>query len=173
MRNLTLALTRTINFQIRDALQELAVGNGVDLRLNTPVRTVIVESVPESDKNKNVVKGVELEDGTVLDADIVVTNADLPYAYDSLLKFEGAKSESERVNKMDFSCSVVEFQWCLKDKAPELLQHNVFLSSEYKESWNRPYFPEDFADPKQHNFYVHCPTVGGHFILLWCATWCA
>jgi phytoene dehydrogenase-like protein len=55
------------------------------------------------------------------------------------------------------SCSVIEFNWCLDKEVPNLLHHNVFLSGDYKGSWDRPAVIDDFAAPKQHNFYCHNP----------------
>ena len=52
---------------------------------------------------------------------------------------------------------MIEFNWCLDKEVPNLLHHNVFLSGDYKGSWDRPAVIDDFAAPKQHNFYCHNP----------------
>jgi phytoene desaturase len=55
---------------IPDVLRDHAVMSGVTLRLSTPVRSIRIEG--------GRVRGVELESGEVLDADIVVSNAGGP-----------------------------------------------------------------------------------------------
>lgn len=70
---------------------------------------------------------------------------------------EPIKKEAARLDTLSYSASVIGFNWAIKGKL-NLLHHNVFLSSDYKGSWDRPTFPEDFDAPKQHNFYVHNPS---------------
>ena len=71
--------------------------------------------------------------------------------------FPEAKKEAERWEDAEYSCSVIEFNWCLDTQVDDLLHHNVFLSGDYKGSWNRPATTSDFDAPKQHNFYCHNP----------------
>jgi phytoene desaturase (3,4-didehydrolycopene-forming) len=103
--------------------------------------------------------GVLLASGETLSADVVIANPDLPYVFDALLPAGGAayKAEASRVDSMDYSASVIAFNWALKAPLPGLLHHNVFLSSDYEGSWVRPCTPESMAAPRQLNFYVHNP----------------
>ena len=64
----------------------------------------------------------------------------------------------ERASRLQYSCSVLAYYFCLKGQVPGLLQHNVFLSEDYKGSWDRPCFPEDMSPERQLNFYVHNPS---------------
>ena len=61
-------------------------------------------------------------------------------------------------NRMDYSCGVMAYYFCLNKEVPGLFQHNVFLGSDYKASWDRPWTPSDLDAPKQPNFYVHKPS---------------
>lgn len=111
-------------------------------------------------KATQVVKGVQLASGEVMEADVVVANPDLPCVWEQMIDhetFPEAKKEAERWEDAEYSCSVIEYNWCLDKRIPDLLHHNVFLSGDYKGSWNRPCAPSDFAAPKQHNFYCHNP----------------
>jgi phytoene desaturase (3,4-didehydrolycopene-forming) len=117
-------------------------------------------SAIEGSKATQKVTGVRLESGEVLSADVVVANPDLPCVWDQMIDhatFPEAKKEAERWEDADYSCSVIEFNWCLDATVPDLLHHNVFLSGDYKGSWERPACVDDFAAPKQHNFYCHNP----------------
>jgi phytoene dehydrogenase-like protein len=50
--------------------------------------------------------GVVLKDGRKLEADVIVVNADLPYAYRELLKDE---REARKLDKKKFTCSAIMF----------------------------------------------------------------
>eukprot|EP00976_Prorocentrum_cordatum_P087561 1186957-Prorocentrum_minimum.AAC.3 len=41
------------------------------------------------------------------------------------------EAESERLSKMEYSCAVIAYNWCVEGKLAGLLQHNVFLGSDY------------------------------------------
>ena len=129
------------------------------------------------------VRGVTLAGGEFVPSDIVVANADLPYVFSSLLSSGSSSAaaaaaspltppspppspprpeydaEAARVDAMDFSASVVAFNWALSAPLPGLLHHNVFLSSDFKGSWDRPCAPSDMDAPRQLNFYAHYPCV--------------
>jgi phytoene desaturase (3,4-didehydrolycopene-forming) len=161
--------------KVSEGLQKLCDKFNVQTRLNSKVIEILTEDLllndssddSSGDKNKNNNKysstgkkviGVKLEDGTVLKANVIVANPDIPRVFDDLLdSVPEAEKESERLEKMDYSCSIIEFNWCLKKQLPELLHHNVFLSGAYETAWERPATVSDFDAPKQHNFYCCNP----------------
>ena len=153
--------------KVRQSLQALADEEGVVTRLGAEVAQIVTTPLAEGEasaiegsKATQKVTGVRLESGEVLSADVVVANPDLPCVWDQMIDhatFPEAKKEAERWEDADYSCSVIEFNWCLDATVPDLLHHNVFLSGDYKGSWERPACVEDFAAPKQHNFYCHNP----------------
>ena len=151
--------------KVRESLKALCDKTGAKVRVNSEVAEIITEEVPGLGERKGgthtgrKVTGVRLKSGEVLGADVVVANPDLPCVWDQMLGSVGepGRKESEKLDKAEYSCSVLEFNWSLKKEIPGLLHHNVFLSSDYKGSWNRPATPSDFASPKQHNFYCHNP----------------
>ena len=153
--------------KVRQSLQQLADEEGVVTRLGAEVAQIVTTPLAEGEaspiagsKATQKVTGVRLENGEVLSADVVVANPDLPCVWDQMIDhatFPEAKKEAERWEDAEYSCSVIEFNWCLDATVPDLLHHNVFLSGDYKGSWERPVCVEDFAAPKQHNFYCHNP----------------
>lgn len=153
--------------KVRQSLQALADEEGVVTRLGAEVAQIVTTPLAEGEasaiagsKATQKVTGVRLESGEVLSADVVVANPDLPCVWDQMIDhatFPEAKKEAERWEDAEYSCSVIEFNWCLDATVPDLLHHNVFLSGDYKGSWERPACVEDFAAPKQHNFYCHNP----------------
>jgi phytoene desaturase (3,4-didehydrolycopene-forming) len=153
---------------VRGSLQKLADEEGAETRVNAGVAAILTEpldastrasEVPGSKATRRVV-GVRLESGETIDADVVVANPDLPCVWEQLIdheEFPEAKREAERWEDAEYSCSVIEFNFCLDVVIPDLLHHNVFLSGDYKGSWERPCCVDDFAAPRQHNFYCHNP----------------
>ena len=81
---------------IVDALVNVGKRLGVEYKLSCAVERVLVD-------NKNRVKGVRLETGQVMEADIVVVNADLVYAYNNL--FDGPHNETTPIEKQPFKAS--------------------------------------------------------------------
>eukprot|EP00798_Chlamydomonas_sp_ICE-L_P025599 gene25599-11251_t len=82
---------------------------------------------------------------------------DVPLSY-GLLRggaMEYGRKEEARISKLDYSAGVIAFNWCFNKRLHSLLHHNVFLSSEFRRSWNRATCPDTLAFSP--NFYVHCP----------------
>jgi phytoene desaturase len=101
------------------------------------------------------VRGVTLEGGESVWADIVIANADLPYVYEHLLPNDGSAA---RLSRKKFTSSALMFYWGVKgERSPELLHHNVFLADdEYRASFDRIF--GDLTLPEQPSFYVNAPT---------------
>ncbi len=124
----------------------LAEGFGAVIRYNTPVQRVDLEG--------GRAVGVTTEDGERLRADVVVLNADLPYAYENLLP---DRALGEKMNKLQFTSSTLMFYWGLRgERSPELLHHNVFLSDHrYRESFEQIF--RGHTLPAEPSFYIHAP----------------
>jgi phytoene desaturase (3,4-didehydrolycopene-forming) len=128
-------------------LVEVGKSLGVEYRLSTPVSQI--KLAPD----ESSVIGVELESGEVLEADVVVNNSDLVYAYNHLLPASPyAKALSERPT----SCSSISFYWGLSRKVLELEAHNIFLADEYKESFDSIF--KKHLIPDEPSFYVNVPS---------------
>lgn len=97
-------------------------------------------------------KGVVLENGERLAADIVLANADLPYVYDRLLPKDGTH---EKLARKRYSSSTLMFYWGVRGEPPQaLLHHNCFLADHcYRESFDRIF--EDLTLPDVPSFYVN------------------
>ncbi|KAI1291268.1 phytoene dehydrogenase [Xylaria venustula] len=134
------------------ALQRVGERMGVKYRLNTPVRQILTHT------DGQTVRGVELDNGKIVEADIVVANADLVYAYSNL--FPQTRPETQRygkqLRKKDGSCSSISFYWSLDRKIPELQTHNIFLAEEYRESFDAIFDRQTLPD--EPSFYVNVPS---------------
>lgn len=129
------------------AFKRLAESNGVEIRYNTTVTKVCSNGVYCRDTyngtyNRNQSTGI----ATWIPSDLVVVNADLPYATNSLLEKEkdAIGTDDSKIiydwdDTFDFSSGVIAFHWCINRCLNELNTHNVFLCSDNttmaKQSW--------------------------------------
>jgi len=131
-------------YNIVEKLIALAQSLGVQFEYNKTVTKIIIE--------EKKAKGIRLLEGTEINADVVVANADLPYVYRELLP---DRKRSKQIDRMKFSCSAIVFHWALDKVYPQLGHHNVFLSADYKENLDKIFHENSMAE--KPSFYVHAP----------------
>jgi len=129
---------------VAESMLEAAKEHGVKLVLGSPVAKIELEG--------RRAKGVTLEDGTFHAADLLVSNADLPYVYSDLLPPSG---KTKRLRRAKYSCSAMVFHWGIDKVYPQLGQHNVFVSKKHKESCKKIFGENSFAEDP--SIYVHSP----------------
>ena len=160
--------------QVRDGLQRAAEACGA--RVQTCAEVVGIAS------NGARVTGVVLADGRRLAADLVVCNRDLPAAYE-LLAFsddssvasngissgsgdssssgsggsaaEYGRQQHARLGRLQFSSGVIAFNWDVSRRLEGLLHHNIFLSDQWRQSWQLAGSREELLP--RPNFYVCVP----------------
>ncbi len=137
---------------VLDALVRVGERHGARYRLNAPVRRVL------AGPDGRTARGVELEDGEVLEADAVVVNADLVYAYSNLLPraTPAADRYARSLRRRPGSCSSISFYWSVRRRCPELQTHNIFLADEYRESFDAIFRRQEL--PREPSFYVNVPS---------------
>jgi phytoene desaturase len=128
-----------------ETLTEIVEAQGVTIRYNSPVARILVDG--------KQVHGVELGGGERIEADVVVANADLPYVYEQLLPRDEAAIR--RLNGLKYTCSTLMFFWGVDKVYPQIEHHNVFLSNDYKGSFDRIF--HEHGMPDDLSFYVHAP----------------
>jgi phytoene desaturase len=101
------------------ALEKLGRELGVEYVYNAKVTRL--------EKSGDTITGALLEDGTRHTADTVVVNADLPYAYASLLG-----EPYKNIEKKRFSCSVVLLYIGTNREYPNIEHHNFNVSGDMK-----------------------------------------
>ena len=119
----------------------------MEYRLSTSVQSISI------DKATRKTNGVILEDGTLLPADIVVSNADLVYTYNNLLP---ETSYARSLSKREASCSSISFYWSISKVIPKLQAHNIFLADDYRESLDSIF--KQHLIPAEPSFYVNVPS---------------
>lgn len=103
--------------------------------------------------DKKQVTGVTLEDGTVIEADAVVCNADLVYAYHYLLP---PCPWTTTLAEKKLTSSSISFYWSMSEIIPQLDVHNIFLAESYQESFDEIF--QDHGLPSEASFYVNVPS---------------
>lgn len=146
------------------ALVKVGERLGVTYRLSTPVERVLMSI------DGKTAYGVKLASGEELQADVVVVNADLVYAYNNLFPTSSPPVDKKPDPKTDLapspyaqtlttragSCSSISFYWALSRTVPQLTTHNIFLATDYKESFDSIFY--DQSIPDEPSFYVNVPS---------------
>jgi phytoene desaturase len=130
------------------ALLKLFTSRGGTLRFNAPVAQVRVEN--------GSTKGITLDDGTEINSDIVVCNADPTTVYDKLIDdkhLKGNKSRSVKRKSQSMSLFVAYFG--AKKRYENLAHHTVVLGPRYggllKDIFDKKVLADDFS------LYLHAP----------------
>jgi phytoene desaturase len=129
---------------VAGSLRTLAERRGAQLILGTSVDRILTHN--------SHVAGVCLEDGRVLEADAIIANADLPYVYRELLPADGA---ANRLGRLRYSCSTINFLWGLDRAYPQIPPHALFLVDAYRENFEAIQNGATLAE--QPSVYFHAP----------------
>jgi phytoene desaturase len=131
-------------YRIVESLVKLARAASVEFIFDTAVDRI--------DTNTSYACGVLLADGTRLNTDVVLANADLPYVYQNLLPHDGL---AKKLSQKQFSCSAISFFWGTDKEYPELGPHTLFLADDYRENFER--IDRHLNLPANPNLYIHAP----------------
>ncbi len=153
---------------VTQALGGLMERQGVALRLSTTVERVRIE--------QGVARGVVLADGTHVDADIVVSDADAAHLYRDLVpRAEQALATRVKLSQAHYSMGLFVMYFGTTRTYPDVAHHTIWMGERYQELLNdifhRQKLAEDFslyvhrptatdpsfAPPGQDSFYVLCP----------------
>lgn len=125
---------------------------GGKVQLNAEVAEILVKG--------RKVTGVRMVDGTILNADQIVSNADSAFTYRTLIpeqyrqKYTNARVESM---KMSMSLFVIYFGTKRRYRDQGLAHHNIILGERYEgllsDIFKRKHLSEDFS------LYLHMPTI--------------
>ena len=132
-----------------DGLAKLMADEGIEVQLGKTVEKLIVE-----DKR---VQSVSLDDGTVISADLVISNADPAHLYQSMLPTESVHQSAKlkaQYSKKSMGLYVLFFG--TEGTYPDVAHHTIWLGQRYKELlrdiFHRKVISDDFS------IYLHRPT---------------
>ena len=134
---------------ITRALGALLERRGVAVRLGSTVSRIRVEA--------GVASAVELTDGGVIPADLVVSNADAAHLYTSMIpKAQQAWSSRLKLSAASYSMGLFVLYFGTRKTYPDVAHHTIWLGERYRELleeiFNKKVLSEDFS------LYLHRPT---------------
>lgn len=123
---------------------------GGELHLNSEVAQIIVDS-------QRRVKGVELKNGELLDADVVISNADVAWTYLHLIKPEfRRKYTDKRIERMSYSMSLFVYYFGTDRRYENIAHHEILMGPRYKGLLDDIFKYKRLAD--DFSLYLHRPT---------------
>ena len=153
---------------VTQALGGLMERQGITLCLSTTVERVRIE--------QGVARGVVLADGTNVEADVVVSDADAAHLYRDLVpRAEQALATRMKLSQAHYSMGLFVMYFGTTRTYPDVAHHTIWMGERYRELLNdifhRQKLSEDFSlyvhrptatDPSfapagQDSFYVLCP----------------
>lgn len=124
---------------------------GGRVELNTEVEEILVQG--------RKVTGVRLADGSVHNADVVVSNGDVAFTYRNLIREQYRKKYTDRkIDRIKYSMSLVVIYFGTKRRYldSKFAHHNIILNERYtgllKDIFSDAPLPKDFS------LYLHMPT---------------
>jgi phytoene desaturase len=137
-------------YRIVEDLLALAEEMGVMIHTRAPVQEIIVQD--------GRARGVRLESGEVIHADMVISNADLPYTYQKLIPGARRKQYSDRrLDRMTYACSGY-LLYLGVDKTYSHMRHQaLYFSEDYRANLEAVFKTKTLpADP---SFHLNSPTI--------------
>ena len=129
---------------------------GGNIKYNSEVDKITTKK--ESWLSRAKVTGVKLKDGSVLESDMVCSNADFAHTYLDLIEKKHRTVPKWRIKTMKYSMSLVVIYFGFKKREPlDLQHHNIILGPRYEELltdiFDRKILAKDFSQ------YLHIPTL--------------
>ncbi|HTY07863.1 MAG TPA: phytoene desaturase family protein [Candidatus Edwardsbacteria bacterium] len=111
---------------ISRAMAKCTAEDGGNIRLNTPVKQLIVKD--------RAATGVLLENGETVAADAVIINPDFAWAMSNIVKPEDRRKYTDaKLGKMEYSCSTFMLYLGV-DKKYDIPHHNVIFARSYRDN---------------------------------------
>lgn len=136
-------------YELIKALCAIAEKNGAKLRSNAEVAEIIVEN--------GVTKGVLLADGEIVDADIVVSNADMWFTETKLLAEKWRTHDQKYWDRRVMAPSAFIMYLGVSEKLPGITHHNLLFSEDWRANFDDIYKLPRL--PSEPSLYVCAPSV--------------
>ncbi|NBV38042.1 MAG: phytoene desaturase [Verrucomicrobia bacterium] len=131
------------------ALADLMIRQGIEVRLSTSVASIQIEA--------GVARGVVLDDGSILGADRVVSNADAAYLYREMVApSQRTMACGLKLKAAHYSMGLYVLYFGTKKRYPEVAHHTIWMGGRYRELLEDIFHKKILAD--DFSLYVHRPT---------------
>lgn len=136
-------------YELINALAAIAEKNGARLRTNSPVAEIVV--------HHGVTNGVRLESGEFIDAEIVISNADIQFTETKLLDEPWRTHREKYWKKRVMAPSAFIMYLGVNEKLPNLIHHNLLFSEDWRKNFDNIY--KDPRLPDEPSLYICAPSV--------------
>ena len=137
-------------YRIVEDMVELAREMGVTLRTNAPVERICVDG--------GRVRGVRLDSGEEVRADLVVSNADLPYTYQKLIDPAHRRYYPDRrLQSIQYACSGYLLYLGVDRTYPHMRHQALYFSEDYRANLEAIFNTKTL--PEEPSFHLNVPTV--------------
>lgn len=130
------------------ALEKLIYELGGKIKTNTEIDEIIID--------RGIVKGVKCKN-KIYNSDIVICNADFPYAIKNLIKdikYRG-KYTDKKIDTYKYSCSTFIIYLALDKKYNNLKTHNIYIGKDFRDNIEQAF---NGCIPNIPSVYIYCPS---------------
>jgi len=136
-------------YSLVEDLKALAEEMGIEIRTASPVRQILI--------SQGRVTGVRLDNGTVIPADLVVSNADLPYTYRNLIAPDWRPHyPNRRIDSWRYACSGYLLYLAVDGVYPHLHHQSLYFSTDYRANLDSIFRSKTL--PEEPSFHLNVPT---------------
>ncbi len=137
-------------YSIIEDMLSIADEMGIEIRTNAPVGEIWIED--------GKVKGLKLQSGEVVAADMVVSNADLPYTYRCLVPAQYRKQYTdEKLDRMKYACSGYLLYLGVNKVYPNASHQALYFTDDYKGNLDAIF--RDKVLPDEPSFHLNIPSL--------------
>lgn len=126
-------------YTIIESLVRIGKKNGVKYHFNSPVASIATDGSSAT--------GVRLYDGTICEADIIVSNADLHFTETKLLPVDVQTYPESYWKNKEPSPSALLVYLGIKGKVPELEHHNLLFVDDWQANFDAIYLQKSLPEP--------------------------
>lgn len=131
-------------YAVVEALVALGTAHNVHYHFKAPVKRIVVSNGTAS--------GIELQSGAKIEADIVISNADLHFTETQLLATENQSYPEKYWQKQEASPSALLMYLGIKGKVPEFEHHTLLFVEDWKANFEAIY--NATTAPKEASLYI-------------------
>lgn len=135
-------------YTIIERLVSLGDKLGVTYHFNSPVKQIV--------STHGIATGIQLESGKLIDADVIISNADLHFTETQLLDAKDRSYPASYWDKREAGPSALLMYLGVKGSLPELEHHNLFFVDEWRENFKAIF--DDKKLPWPASIYVCKPS---------------
>ncbi len=137
-------------YSIIEDMLTIAAETGVKICTDSAVKQICIEN--------GQVKGVALESGAFIPADLVVSNADLPYTYRHLIDPMYRKAyPDQRLDKMEYACSGYLLYLGVDKTYSHVRHQGLYFSDDYRANLDAIFVNKTL--PESPSFHLNVPTL--------------